>query len=337
MSKKRADGLFQRQITINGKRKIFYGHSERELNRKIADYKEEKRIGRKFSVIADDWEYEHFPKLAPKSIVSYKPALKRAVAEFGDMHCSQITAKQISVFLQKFAAQGYAQKTVATQSLVIHLIMNYAVLQGDIEYDPTTAVKLPAGLPKERRALPTAAEIEIVNNSVDATFGLFAYLILYTGCRRGEALALTYGDVDREQGVIHVTKSVYHESNTPRLKKPKTAAGCRDVILLDVLAEKIPNGKKNELLFPNNEGGWLHNSNARRLWDKYCEETGLKITPHQLRHAYATILYEAGIGDKDAQELLGHANISTTRDIYTHISSKRLNETAAKLNAATKR
>ncbi|MBS7299062.1 MAG: tyrosine-type recombinase/integrase [Eubacteriales bacterium] len=49
------------------------------------------------------------------------------------------------------------------------------------------------------------------------------------------------------------------------------------------------------------------------------------MTPHQLRHAYATILYEAGIDEKDAQELMGHTSIQLTRDIYTHISKKREN------------
>ena len=56
----------------------------------------------------------------------------------------------------------------------------------------------------------------------------------------------------------------------------------------------------------------------QRQWELYQRETGLSITPHQLRHAYATILFEAGLDPKDAQKLLGHANISTTRDIsYT--------------------
>ena len=73
---------------------------------------------------------------------------------------------------------------------------------------------------------------------------------------------------------------------------------------------------------------------ARNKWKDYLAATGLQITPHQLRHAYATILFDAGIDDKDAQELLGHANISTTRDIYTHISKSRFEKTAQKLNAA---
>ena len=70
----------------------------------------------------------------------------------------------------------------------------------------------------------------------------------------------------------------------------------------------------------------------QRQWELYQRETGLSITPHQLRHAYATILFEAG--PKDAQELLGHANISMIRNIYTHITQSHKAKTAAILNAS---
>ena len=125
-------------------------------------------------------------------------------------------------------------------------------------------------------------------------------------------------------------------NNRPMIKQPKTAAGCREIVLLDVLAEKLPKGKPDDLLFPNEKGELMGNMQFQRKWEKYCKETGLKITPHQLRHAYATILFDAGIDDKDAQELLGHANLSTTRDIYTHITQSRKEKTASILNAATR-
>lgn len=338
LSKKRSDGYLQRQITINGKRKVFYGRTERELNRKIAAYTQDVERGRLFSKIADEWETEHFPTLSPTTLKGYAPALRRAVEEFGDLPARQITPKQISLFLQRFAAQGYAMKTVKTQLLVVNLIMQYAVLSGDCDYNPAATVPIPKGLKKTRRELPTSEELRKVNESVDCTFGLFAFFILYTGCRRGEALALTYEDIDRENMVIHVNKSLYYASNDPKLKSTKTEAGHRDIILLDVLAEKLPKSRnKKRPLFANEQGEYYHHSHFQRMWKKYLAETGLRITPHQLRHAYATILYEAGIKDKDAQDLLGHANIQTTRDIYTHITNSRRSETAALLNAATKR
>ena len=61
------------------------------------------------------------------------------------------------------------------------------------------------------------------------------------------------------------------------------------------------------------------------------------ITPHQLRHAFATILFDAGIDVKDAQEILGHASIQVTRDIYTHIRQQRREDTADRLNAFLQR
>lgn len=330
----RSDGLIQRQVTINGKRKVFYGHSDREINRKIAEYREEKKRGRLFKEIADEWEEKHFPTLEYNTLKGYRPALRRAVEEFGDAPISSITPKDIERYLTRFAKQGYAQKTVRNQLLVMHMVLDHAVLEGDIEYNPAVPVHIPKGLSKKARELPTEKEIDIVKKSIDRPFGLFAYFVLYTGCRRGEALALTFGDIDLKKRVISITKSVYHDNNQPKINRPKTAAGCREIILLDVLAAKLPKGEPDDLLFPNAQGEILSETQFQRQWELYCLATGVNATPHQLRHAYATILFDAGLDDKDAQELLGHANISTTRDIYTHITQKRREKTAAILNAA---
>ena len=332
--KRRSDGLIQRQVTINGKRKVFYGKNERDLNKKIAEFKEEAARGRTFAEVAEEWWGKHLEKLAYNSVRNYLPAYKRTLDEFASRTMSDITPKDAQLFISRFAKRGYAQKTVQTQLLVLHLICEHAVIEGDIPYNIASPVQVPRGLSKEKREMPTEEELQIVRNSLDKTFGLFAFFLLYTGCRRGEALALTHGDIDRQNCTIFVNKSLYHISNSPHLKTPKTAAGTRSVILLDILKEKLPEGKRNELLFPNEEGGLMTEAQARSNWKKYLKETGLNITPHQLRHAYATILFDAGVDDKDAQELLGHANISTTRDIYTHISKSRFEKTAQKLNAA---
>lgn len=330
-NKRRADGLIQRQVTINGRRKSFYGHSEREINRKIIEYKEERRIGRTFAVIADEWEAEHFPTLEYNTLKGYKPALRRAVSEFGQLPCKQITPQQVQLFLNRFAAHGYAQKTVKTQLLVLHLTLEHAVIKGDIDINPSASVRIPKGLPKKKREIPSENETQKVKENINATFGLFAFFILYTGCRRGEALALSYEDIDFDKHLISVGKSVYHDNNTPHIKQPKTKAGYRYIPLLKPLA-RVLNQSGKGLLFANEQGHLLSETQFQRQWELYCKESGITVTPHQLRHAYATILFEAGLTDKDAQEILGHANIQTTRDIYTHITEKRFAESAAKLD-----
>jgi site-specific recombinase XerD len=69
-----------------------------------------------------------------------------------------------------------------------------------------------------------------------------------------------------------------------------------------------------------------------KRWSKYCTDYGIHFTAHQLRHAYATMLHEAGIDLKDAQTLMGHSDINLTKQIYTHIRNERMEETAKKIN-----
>ncbi len=68
------------------------------------------------------------------------------------------------------------------------------------------------------------------------------------------------------------------------------------------------------------------------LWAGYCKSTGDAATPHQWRHLYVTVLYDAGIDPKDAQVMMGHAQLSTTMDIYTHVRDQRMQKAAKKLN-----
>ncbi len=329
---KRKDGRFQKSININGKRIYFYGKTEKEILNKIMNYREKEKNGLTFKEVADRWEREHYEEVADTTAKRYKPCCQRAVEYFGNEFIKDISISKIDAYIKAFAKKGFAFKTVKAQLSIISLIFRYAVLNGYVENNPCAYVSVPKNLKQTRRELPEANQIEIVNKSVNVPFGLFAYFILYTGCRRGEALALQYGDIDFDNKIIHITKSVSYANNSPKIKTPKTEAGIRDIILLDCLAEKIPKGKKNEYIFSSGNGKLLHGSNFERLWRKYTIETGLTITPHQLRHAYATILYEAGIKDKDAQELMGHSNINITREIYTHISSRRKEETAELLN-----
>lgn len=333
---KRPDGLFEKIITINGKRIPFRGRTETAVTRKILEYKGTVERGRLFKDVAEEWAEEHFESLSPTSLNNYRPAYARALNWFKDKYIKQIKPNEINSFIIKFAKHGYAQKTVSTQLLILNLIFSKTVVDGDREYNPCQYITIPKNLKKETREMPSDDDIEKVKSSVNCTFGLFAYFLLYTGCRRGEALALQYKDIDRKNKLIHINKSLYHVSNNPAIKTPKTKAGIRDIILLDVLVPHLPKGKKDDYIFANNQGGLMSETQFRYLWRDYCVESGINITPHQLRHAYASkILFEAGINVKDAQELLGHANISTTQDIYTHISKERKTQTADILNKFT--
>ena len=351
---RRPDLLYEKQIMINGKKKAFRGHSPQEVTRKILEYRGEIEKGRLFQEVAEEWKERHFEAIEYNTRKSYIAPYNRLVEKFREIYINKIKPNDINSFLGQFSRRGYSQKTVRNQLLVTNLIFSSAVVDGYIESNPTEYIAVPKNLPKSKRDMPKDEFLELVKTNYNKPFGLLAYFLLYTGCRIGEALAIQYKDIDKENKIIRITKSVYHENSTPHLKTPKTAAGTRDIILLDILAAKLPDGREDDYLFPGQDNRLMTYSELKKGWKCFCEEIGaceykivtegdkrkhrrpaLLLTPHQLRHGFATILFEAGINEKDAQELLGHSSISVTRDTYTHIRKSRKEKTAEILNKFT--
>ena len=329
--KKRSDGLYQKFVTLpNGKRKAFYGRSQAEINRKITAYQFELSESPYFGTVIEDWWEEKQKNIVPSTALGYSASVKRAKEQFSNVRTKNITPQQIASFLRSLASQGKGKKVCATQRNVLNMVFDYAVLQGYVQFNPCASVKLPSGLKAQKRSLPSDEDLKAVEESE----WLFPFFLLYTGLRRGEALAITYEDIDREKKVIHVTKAVGYANNKPYLKSTKTDSGRRDVILLDKLAQRIPEG--HGLLFPAPDGELYHESHIRRDWLAWAEKAGTNVTPHQLRHGYATILHDAGIDVKDAQYLLGHSTVAMTQDVYTHIRQSRISAASDKLNAFVK-
>lgn len=310
----------------DGKRHAIYDRDPEKLYLKIQQ-KETADEPPTFKDLAEAWEAEHREQISYKTAEAYTAPLRRLIDRFGDQET--VTAQEINAFLVDLGKKQYARRSVQMHRDILNMVFNHAIMAGKMTVNPCAAVSVPRNLTTTRRELPDDAAIEAVKH-FDGSFSLFAKICLYAGLRRGEVLALRYEDIDRSAKTIHVTKSVEYVGNNARLKKPKTDAGYRDVILLDVLSDQIPQG--TGYIFSRADGGLLTKAQFRKRWYKYTTEIGYNMTAHQLRHGFATILFEAGIPDKDAQELLGHASIVTTRNIYTHIRKSRRAETAQKLN-----
>lgn len=322
----RADGRLMKRMTVmeRGRKvqKTFYGKTQRELLKKIADYQAKAEGGEPFDRIADEWWEDAAPQLAYNTQKPYRPALNRAKEHFSNTPVNDIRPADVQRFLAR-TAQKYkmSDKTCRTQLMVLNLIFRYAVASGAAEGNPASEISVPKGLRKYRREMPLADDIARVKESTHLELGMFAYWIMYTGCRKGELLALTWKDVDIENRTICIRRASYFENNKLKIKEPKTRAGVRELPLMDKLLEKIEPGKG--IVF-SSDGDYMTESGFRKAWDRYRRDSGVTCTPHQLRHAYATMLFEAGIDSKDAQRLLGHANLSTTQEIYTHIREDRV-------------
>jgi len=330
---KRKDGLWQEKMRLNGQTVYFYGKTRNELLQRIKDHKEKEENGELFEVVADEWWDRHSPTLASNTLKGYHPAYIRAKDAFSGQYIKDITYRDIQKYLDLMKNKYPSLKVKQTQRLVFNGIFKFARKMGYIDSIPTEGLECVGT--KTKRGTPTSQCIDTIKNSTACTFGLFPFLTLYTGLRRGEALALTYEDIDRKNNLIYVSKSVYYINNKPYIKEPKTEAGKRAVPLLAPLKTVLPKNKKG-YLFSNSDGTLLKEYQVEDLLIKYRRETKTTFTPHQLRHAYATILHENGIAAKDAQEILGHAQISTTLDIYTEFRENRAAELSKKLNQLIK-
>lgn len=329
----RPDGLYERKITVDGKRVAIRGKSEREVNRKIKDARsnreESKRLGRPFEAVAEEWKAEHWPTLQRNTLRGYNAAFDRAVDWWGNWRVGDIEPKEIEARLKDFAAQLMGQKTVNTQAMVVRMIFAHAVVAGDIMISPATEVRTPKGAPRSEIVLPSDEDMQTVVDNIGHPFGLFPLVIMCTGTRPGEARALRGKDLDFGAESIHIGSSIYYDTaRRPQLKVPKTRAGYRSIYMVPMLQQYLPrNLAKDQYLFADADGQLPNEGRAETLVRQYRRETGLVCPMKDLRHAYATILYDAGVGEKDAQVLLGHRDITTTRNIYTHISKRRMTKT----------
>ena len=328
---RRPDGLYEKSMTINGKRKMFRGKTEKEVYQKIAAFSEEAEHGALFSALVTDWQDNYVITLQPSTAHGYVKATEAALDYFEGVYVKDIQPFHVVEYAQSLP-RSFTKHTVSNYINVLSSIMGYAVRSRDydIHYNPCHQLRLGIGKEGTERRYITPAEMRIVIDSAALPFGLFALFVMFSGCRRGEALALEWSDIDFERNVISISKSLSWEHSVPFVKKPKTRKGIREVVLLPALKRHLKPGKG--LVFPNQNGEYMTESQYTRLWDDfysqsglqdYCEKNGLcKLTAHCMRHGYATILCWSKVDVKEAQRMLGHAKESTTRDIYTHVTEQ---------------
>ena len=307
-------GLWIQQVTINGKRKVFSAKSKKDLLIKISQYQKVDHSKTPLRKVADEWIRDIEKRVTFNTMKGYSSAYKKIVAFWDDTPMEDITAQQVTSWLNSF---DMAQKTIKNILLVFRQIYDYAYVNYGVQNNPALHLRSPKGKGKREREFPSEDDIDIVNENVDKPFGLMMYMALYTGLRRGELCALTWKDIDFDNKLIKVNKSIYWtDDHVPHVKSPKTASGEREVPLMDSLADLLLPLKKRP---QDRVFGDLKSYQVDKGIRKYMEETGLGVTLHGLRHGFASILYKNNVDIKTAAYVLGHAQTSTTLEVYTHL------------------
>lgn len=300
--------------------------------------------------IAENWERQHREDIEDRTWKNYAAHYKSILAKHGSKPITGVSAQDVNNHLMQAKAQGYSATVVNTIRSLYRMIFDYAIVNEHAQYNPVSSVKLPRGLKRGKRTAPTDAQIKQIFAAADAPFGLFPIFLLCTGCRKSEALALNWNDVDFEGREIKITKSLdYTSGANPKYKQPKTDAGIRTVPIIDVLYDMLQQAysvRTSELIFPAPDsnrggkgGGLMTLRGYEGHWLKYCEAAGFigsdgkpTITAHNLRHGTATLMFELGVDEMTAQRILGHSRIEITREIYTELRAKQKMKSVDKFN-----
>ena len=326
----RKDGRYSGYCTIDGERIYRYGHTIEEVEKQlIAIVKKGKAPAKKrrpaltLTAWTENWlELYKKPKVKPKTLTSIKDVLKFALQELGNKNIADITPIQ----LQQVLISYHSDRVRELSSVYLSQIFEKALKLGFIKRDPCEGIEIKKYIPTPREAL-THDQQRIFLKTIKGTNQelLFTFL-LSTGLRIGEALALTYNDIDFEQKIVTVNKNIVSINGGYLLQNStKSLAGLRKVPLPDTVAAMFPRDKNgDDRIFTITASG------AQQHLRKLSKELGFKICPHILRHTYATRLEERRVSDKLKQYLLGHSSERMTRH-YTHIQDDYLNEIGAEI------
>ena len=267
----------------------------------------------------------------------------------------------ISTSESTVTGNALSSKTLKEIKAAASQIFKLAINNRVIDYNPCDAVVLPhARASEKRRALTEYEQSWIINTPHRAQIP--AMIMMLAGLRRGEVIPLTWNDIDFKNKTISINKAVEFINGQPQVKPTgKTKSSLRTVNIPDLLSNFLYKEKKKSisiLVCPSADGQLLSDSAWRSLWNSYLKDLNFKygdfscdlkkpkskfqpggapmripnITAHWLRHTYATLLYLSGVDILTAKEQLGHADIQTTLNIYTHLDTIYKQKQVSKLD-----
>ena len=308
--------------------------------------------------------------LRPSTIRTYRHHYQRRIApHLGAMYLQGIRPRHIDAFYRALAETGLGKSSVALTASILSTVLHYTVYPSEIISDNLCRyVKLPKmdTTPKIKRRVLTSAEIQtlLTDYPVSHRFHIPLILGIYAGLRIGEALGLTWQDVDLVRGAIFIRRQLHQEGKVCYFGLPKTATSIREILLPQKAItalhtwrkyqseERIKDGRKYHAVYevegavkllpitdPPPAGGirrelvatGKHGAPVNRLAYMHALQKH-NTNHHSLRHTHATRLIEAGAKPVDVAARLGHASATITQDLYTHDTEAMKRETANLVN-----
>ena len=237
---------------------------------------------------------------------------------------------EIRRYLAYLKEKNYQRSSVARKLASLRSFFKFLVRENFLKVNPAVGI----ATPKREKRLPHCLELEEVEHLLEAPRGssweekrdkAIMEALYSSGIRVGELTNLNVDDLDFFSGQLKVRGKGKKERIVP------VGSVAVKAIQNYVEARPKPESDAKRALFMNRRGTRLTDRSVRRMMNKYARKIALtkNVSPHMLRHSFATHMLDRGADLRSVQELLGHENLSTTQ-IYTHVSTKRLRETYEK-------
>ena len=320
------------------RRKAVYDKSQKEALRKGRELEEKyrkglvaKRDGRTFEDFAQDWlSRKERSGRARNTLSNYRAELGLIKPALGGMKLQAIKPAHVRKLIDGLAASGYAGRTQQKVVERLRAIFKEAMRLELVYKNPAELIQVEAPPPKGAGRTLQPEEIERFLIAADAhPMGLFFRLVLGCGLRKGEALALTWEDVDRGEAELSITKN-WTGSGRGHMSPPKTDRSRRIVPIptgllgrlegyyKHLLEDFTPAELKSAYLFGVTKP--YDTQSPNHALKRICEKHGLApFRVHDLRHTYGSIMLASRIPLEVVSERMGHANPSITLNRYRHL------------------
>jgi integrase/recombinase XerD len=277
-------------------------------------------------------------RLAPRTVDAYSRDLRHLERWLGGSP-DDASSDQLAGYVAQLRADGLAATTIARRVAALRSFFRHQVLIGARPDNPAAELDLP----KRRRALPKTLSPGEVEKLIDAATGTapralrdraLVELLYGAGLRVSETVGLERAAIDLEGRLVRCTGKGSKERIVP--------IGREAVKAVEVYLRRgrpaLVGAREQTKLFVNFRGGALTRQGLYKVIERHARSAGLagKMSPHTLRHSFATHLLAGGCDLRSVQEMLGHADVSTTQ-LYTHLSSEHLKDAYFKAHPRAKR
>ena len=255
---------------------------------------------------------------------------------FSSKRMDEISVADIRKWQNELISQGYSQTYLKTINNQLSAIFNYAVRYYELQINPCRKAGSMGKGKADEMQIWTKEEFEQFSDCImDKRISWLAFQILFwTGLRIGEMLALTFADVDLDAKTIRVNKSYQRLKSKDIITAPKTPKSNRVVNIPQFLADDIQDyieslydPQPDDRLIP------IYKTFLEKEMVRGVKLSGVKkIRIHDLRHSHASLLIEMGFSPKEIAERLGHENIETTLNTYSHLYPNKQEKLADKLD-----